>query len=80
MRATIVSVGNSRGIRIPKAVLEELGSPSSLELRLEGGELVLTPSSVPRQGWAEAARAAASTLEPLPGAPATDWDEKEWTW
>ena len=30
MRATIVSVGNSRGIRIPKAVLEELGSPSSL--------------------------------------------------
>jgi antitoxin MazE len=80
MRATVVRVGNSKGIRIPKTVLEELGSPQSLDMRLEDGELVLTPPGQPREGWAAAARTAAPSLGPLPQTPPTDWDEAEWTW
>ncbi len=80
MRASVVRVGNSKGIRIPKAVLEELGSPLCLDMRVHGGALVLTPPRQPRQGWAEAAREAVPGLEPLPALPPTDWDEAEWTW
>lgn len=57
MIVSVVSVGNSRGIRIPKAILEQLAIGDSLDLEIEEKRLVLTP--VPRQarqGWEEAFR------------------------
>lgn len=47
----IVAVGNSRGIRIPKKLLAQLGSPDSVYLDLRQGELVITPITSPRLGW-----------------------------
>ncbi len=47
----IVAVGNSRGIRIPKKLLEQLGSPQSVHLDFRDGTLVISPLNAPRQGW-----------------------------
>ena len=47
----VVAVGNSRGIRIPKKLLDQLGSPSAVYLDLRDGALVITPLIAPRQGW-----------------------------
>jgi antitoxin MazE len=47
----IVPVGNSRGIRIPKKLLEELGSPEAVSLDVREGALVVTPVAHPRSDW-----------------------------
>ena len=55
MQAKIVKMGNSRGIRIPKALLEQTGLEGDVDLRVEGSRLVIEPADDPRAGWEEAA-------------------------
>ncbi len=63
MKVAIIPVGNSRGVRLPKAVLEQCRFTDSAELSVEDGRVVLTPITAPRAGWAEAF--AASPAEKL---------------
>jgi antitoxin MazE len=79
MKTRLVRIGNSRGVRIPKAMLEQVGLEDEIELRVEDGALVISPVTAPRAGWAEAvAKYGPSELldEPSP----TRFDEEEWTW
>ena len=43
MKAAIIKIGNSKGIRIPKAFLEESGLGGRVELRLKGNSIVISP-------------------------------------
>ncbi|MCX6614940.1 MAG: AbrB/MazE/SpoVT family DNA-binding domain-containing protein [Acidobacteria bacterium] len=52
----IVRIGNSRGIRIPKALLDQAQLPEEVELHAERGRLVVKASRGPRFGWTDAAR------------------------
>ncbi len=52
----IVRVGNSRGIRFPKKILDAIGSPTELELDLQDGVIMLRPVPSVRQGWDDPAR------------------------
>ncbi len=54
MKVSIVPVGNSRGVRLPKAVLEQCEFKDTAELTVEGGRVVLTPVGASRAGWAGA--------------------------
>lgn len=63
MRASIVRIGNSRGLRIPKALLEECGIRDAVELSVVEGRLGIQPARTVREGWAEAARAIAGRGE-----------------
>lgn len=55
MIVPIVQVGNSRGIRLPKAILAQLKATDRLELELRDNTIVLTPAPTPpRAGWEEA--------------------------
>ena len=54
MKVSIVPIGNSRGFRLPKAVLEECQFKDAAELTVENGRVVLTPIRAPREGWAAA--------------------------
>jgi antitoxin MazE len=57
MITEIRRVGNSRGIIIPKPMLEEAGLEDEAEIALERGAIVLRkPRRNPREGWAEASR------------------------
>ena len=56
-KTRIVRIGNSRGIRVPKILLEQAQLPDEVELHAEPGRLVVQASRRPRTGWAEAARA-----------------------
>jgi antitoxin MazE len=57
MKIKVVPIGNSRGIRIPKAILEQCQVSDAVHLVVEGQQIVLTPANVePRAGWREAAR------------------------
>src|ERR1700761_7374247 len=54
MKVAIVPIGNSRGVRLPKTVLDQLGFGAEAELAVEDGRVTLTPLKSPRRGWAEA--------------------------
>ena len=57
MKARLVPIGNSRGIRIPKAILEQCELTDEVELAVEGRQIILTPArQQPREGWREAAQ------------------------
>jgi antitoxin MazE len=82
VRASIVRIGNSRGLRIPKALLEQAGIGDAVDLTVEDGRLVVSPLRHPREGWdEEAARMAALGDDELldPETP-TPFDEDEWEW
>lgn len=44
MRTSIISIGNSKGIRIPKLLLEESGLAQDVELHVKLGEVRITPA------------------------------------
>lgn len=56
MKGRIVHVGNSRGVRIPKPLLDEAGISDEVEIHAEPGRIVIESALRPRLGWAEAAR------------------------
>lgn len=79
MRARLVRIGNSRGLRLAKPLLEEAGLTDEVNITAAPGVLTITPVASPRAGWAEAAAAVApSGLLDQPGA--TRFDDQEWEW
>lgn len=82
MKTKIVRIGNSRGIRIPKPLLEEAGLGDVVELRISESGLVVEPLAEPRNGWADAARTLAASHETPELDPflSSDFDDTEWEW
>ena len=82
MKARIVRVGNSRGVRLPKPLLEEAGLLDEVEIRAEPGRIIIKSLHRPRAGWAEAARVMAACGEDalLDAPTSTAFDAEEWTW
>lgn len=56
MELSIIRIGNSRGVRLPKDLLDRLGFADKVEAVLGENSLTLYPVKKPRAGWAEAAR------------------------
>jgi len=81
-KTRIVKIGNSRGIRVPKVLLDQAQLPDEVELHAEPGRLVVQATQRPRTGWAKAARAMrdrghdALRDEPT----ASRFDREEWEW
>ena len=79
MKTKLVRIGNSRGVRLAKAFIEEAGLTDEVEIRAQPGAVIITALNVPRAGWAEAASKygpAALLDEPT----ATQFDDEEWEW
>ena len=49
MITTIISIGNSRGIRIPKLMLEESGLNNKVELEVKKGEIKIVPAKIKKK-------------------------------
>lgn len=81
-KARIVRIGNSRGIRVPKILLDQAQLPEEVELHAEPGRLVIEGRRPPRAGWAEAARAMANRGHDklLDEPTATRFDREAWEW
>ena len=82
MKTRIVRIGNSRGIRVPKLLLDEAALPDEVELRAEPGRIVVSAASRPRSGWAAKARAMHDRGDDvlLDKGTATRFDLSEWRW
>lgn len=58
VQARVVRWGNSRGIRIPRPMLEQAGITEAVTLEVREGQIVIRPvGNHPREGWAESFRA-----------------------
>lgn len=82
MKARLVRIGNSRGIRLPKPVIEEAGLVEEVDLRVRKGAVVITAVAEPRAGWAAAARRARPRRDDrlLDDPTASRFDDEEWRW
>lgn len=82
MKAALVRIGNSRGIRIPKALIDQCGFDKTVEIRVEEDRLILSADQRPREGWDAAFRASGSAaqdellLDPI----TNEFDREEWKW
>ncbi len=82
IRTHLVQIGNSRGVRIPKPLLEHSGLTGEVEISFRSGGLLIRPSNSPRAGWEEQFRAPAEKGDDRlldPPTP-TRWDLTEWKW
>jgi antitoxin MazE len=81
-KTRIVRIGNSQGIRVPKALLDQAQLPEEVELYAEPGRLLVRASRRPREGWAETAKAMRARGDDtlLDGPTPTRFDDKDWRW
>ena len=83
MRTEIIKIGNSKGLRIPKAILEHCRMKKAVNLYVEDHALIVTPCEEVRTGWEQCFRLMAQKRDDtLLDADSLEhsWDEEEWQW
>jgi len=80
MKVSLIPIGNSQGVRLPKSVIEQAGLTQELELEVGDGKVILSRIGKPRNNWEQDAMACHAAEEERLG----DWDaiiadfEGEW--
>jgi antitoxin MazE len=54
MELSIIQIGNSKGFRLSKTVIEKYNIKDKVELVMEKGYMILKPIPLPRKNWEEA--------------------------
>ncbi|MDE2666204.1 MAG: AbrB/MazE/SpoVT family DNA-binding domain-containing protein [Acidobacteriota bacterium] len=84
MKAALIRIGNSRGIRIPKVLVEQYRFNDEVELVPRQDHLVIRPATPTRAGWDDAFRQMREqgddALLDEEFLSATRWDTTEWEW
>lgn len=81
MKAAIIKIGNSRGVRIPKPILDQCGFGAEVEMEIHNQELIIRSPKHPRKNWAKSFQEMAQNGEDtLIDPTATEWDNEEWEW
>jgi antitoxin MazE len=83
MRARIIQIGNSRGIRLPKALLEQANLTEDVQMEAKPNQIIIRSAHLPREGWDEAFRRVADGSDDRMdegAASLSTFDDSEWTW
>ena len=84
LRTRIVPIGNSKGIRIPKPLLEQSGVGEEVEVYVVDQQIVIRRAGRARDGWSKQFEAMAEAGDDRlldADAPAlSEWDHEEWEW
>jgi len=83
MKTTLISIGNSRGVRIPKPFIEQCGLTEQVEMDVQDSMILIHSPRQPRAGWGMAfSRMARAGDDKLLDAQAVSprWDDKDWQW
>jgi len=70
MQANLINIGNSKGVRLPKAVIEQAGLTEKLDIEVSGDAVIIRSSRNAREKWAAAAEACHAAGEDQ----LDDWD------
>ena len=81
MKAQIIRIGNSQGIRIPKTLLEDGKLSGEVELELHEDGILIRSLQKPRANWDTRFKSIADSDDdqqsPDTG---TEFEKKEWQW
>ena len=85
MKSKLVPIGNSRGLRLPKTLLQQCHLEDEVELQVRDGCLVIRPARAPRAGWDAAFAAMARSgedqlLDTEQAHTQTAWERRSWKW
>jgi antitoxin MazE len=83
MKATLIQIGKSRGVRIPKPFIQQCGLSEQVEIDVRDRVILIHSPRHPRAGWgkafAQVARLGDDKLLDSQNT-ATQWDNEEWQW
>jgi len=84
MRARVIKIGNSQGLRIPKPILEQTGIMDDVEIEVEKNQIIIRPAKNVREGWDKAFKMMGEKGDDKPLIEEKNishsWDEEEWQW
>ncbi len=82
MKAQIIKIGNSKGIRIPKPLLEESNLEGDVDIEVVEEGLLIKSTNPPRHGWNAAFRALSENDndDMIIGETSSSFDEENWRW
>lgn len=82
IRTRFIRVGNSRGLRIPKLLIDQLGLGGEVDIVVQSDRLVIRSASRPREGWDQKFLRMAERRDdtPLDTYQPTEWEKTEWEW
>ncbi len=86
MMARLIQIGNSKGVRLPKSVIEKYSLVDELEIiESEEGIIIKPVTTKVREGWEEQFRSANASSEKDDDfsdftSVSNEFDSSEWTW
>jgi antitoxin MazE len=82
MLVSVVQIGNSKGIRLPKAIIEQCEINDKLDMEIKDNEIILKAvKKKPRDGWAAKFKMMAENGDDkLAIDDSVDIDMKNWEW
>jgi len=85
VRTRLVPIGNSRGIRIPRALIDQCGLTDEIELEPRHGQLIVRSPSSTRSGWEAAFQKMTENsddelLDADAASRPTEWERTQWKW
>ena len=83
MKAKLIPIGNSKGVRIPASVIKACGLCDELEMHVENGVILLAPARHVREEWGAAFHKMATAGDDAPVIPeavGNDFDTEDWAW
>ena len=83
MRARVIKIGNSQGLRIPKPILEQTGISDDVEIEVEKNQIIIRPIKNAREGWDTAFKRMGEKGDDemiIDDKISHSWDEEEWQW
>lgn len=84
MKTNIIQIGNSKGIRLPKSILDQCCLKDAVEIEVVGNVLTIRAAPMPREKWSQAfAKMAECNDDKLLDRDTeltTVWDRREWRW
>jgi antitoxin MazE len=83
MKIKLINIGNSKGLRLPKALIQQYNISDDLQIELKEDGILLKPITRLRSGWSVQFEKAVKLNEPQEKkwneAP-NRFDKEEWTW
>ncbi len=83
IKAKVVRIGNSRGIRIPKVILDQYHINDKVELETKEDCVIIKSSHIAREGWEKEflkMHESQDDVLMIDDSMINDFDEEDWEW
>jgi len=81
MKTKLIAIGNSKGVRIPRAFIKQCGLTGEIDINIRDRTIIISSPQGPRAGWKQAFEQMSrhgddSLIDPV----TTEWEDEDWQW